>query len=197
MVLLNQRNLDELNIDKQSLKIFMVAGLLISLFYLPPYLGIITGLCTFIIFRVFLSNGFQFEIVKPSYQNVFLVFIAGLLPAIILFLLPHKASAPLGEALLYASLPDVVIEEIIFRGLLWAYLKKSNFEDSKILYIQAFLFWFGHVPTYWDNPFQLWFWTPAIALWLGLLVKRSKSITLSIAGHFLYNLLAILTLGGR
>ncbi len=196
VIWLNQYNLKSLNIDKPFIIIFILAGILISLYYLPPFWSGIAGLLTIITFGLLVSNKFGFGEVALDLWRTIPVFIIGLLPFAILFALMHPLGGnkgdSLGVALFFSNLPVVVIEEVVFRGLLWSYLRDQGFTDSKIIYAQAFLFWLAHLAQNWNQPFMLWFWTVWTAFWLGFLVKRSKSLTPSVIGHFLANLFSLL-----
>lgn len=82
---------------------------------------------------------------------------------------------------------SATLEEPLFRGFLWGYLKKFGWNDGRICLFQAFLFCLGH--TYYINtfPFSFWAIVPATGLVLGLMVWRSRSIATSMVVHGLIN----------
>lgn len=95
------------------------------------------------------------------------------------------------------------LEEPLFRGFLWGYLRKLNWKDVWILLFQAGLFTLSHI--YYINTYPISFWIiiPAFSIMLGLLVWRSKTIASSMAAHGMMNatgyafayILALLRLG--
>lgn len=93
-----------------------------------------------------------------------------------------------GTLLRGGSLSAVVVEEIMFRGMLWMLLKDLNFSEIKIVSLQAILFWISHVYAF-NNLAFFWINVPMISILLGIIVWRSKSITLSAIAHILINML--------
>jgi membrane protease YdiL (CAAX protease family) len=87
---------------------------------------------------------------------------------------------------LYEVAHTSILEEPIFRGFLWGYLRKKGFNERRILWIQAFLFWISHIG--FINTFYAFFLTiPIRGLFFGWLVLRSKSLAPSIIAHAIYN----------
>ncbi len=163
VIWLNQYNLQILNIDKPFILIFILSGFLVSIYYLPPILGIITGLLSFLTARLLISNKFDFGQPNLNLWKTIPVFIIGISPFVLLYILIYPVISDkaynFSTALFFSDLPSVVIEEIIFRGLLWAYLQNQNYTDTKIVYVQAFLFWLAHLAQYWNRPVMILFWT--------------------------------------
>jgi membrane protease YdiL (CAAX protease family) len=93
-----------------------------------------------------------------------------------------------GTLLQGGGLPGIVVEEIMFRGMLWMLLKNLNFSEIKIVILQAILFWISHVYAF-NNLAFFWINAPMISILLGVIVWRSKSITPSTIAHILINML--------
>jgi membrane protease YdiL (CAAX protease family) len=80
-----------------------------------------------------------------------------------------------------------LIEEPLFRGFLWGYLRQLNWREGWIWLVQAALFTSAHL--YFANQFPLTFWVliPAAGLLFGLLTWSSRSIAPAILAHALIN----------
>ena len=86
------------------------------------------------------------------------------------------------------TIPGVVYEEAIFRGMLWKFLKNMQLSEPRIVLAQEFLFWLAYIRYLISNPFIFWIFVPIAGLLLGYIVLRSKSITPSTITHLLINL---------
>jgi len=193
---LNKDNLQSLNIDKPFIMIFIFTGVLIALYYSPTVFAIIIILITIRMIQELRDGQLNFGTVAPNYSRVIFLFGIGLFTLILLYVIRLFTKGVNGNgpgslllSMYNASLPEVVVEEVIYRGMLWMFLRALNITDTRILYIQTFLFWFSHL-YYFSIPFTFWFWLPLSSLWFGILVWRSKSITTSTTAHYLYNLVA-------
>jgi membrane protease YdiL (CAAX protease family) len=82
-----------------------------------------------------------------------------------------------------------VSEEPLFRGFLWGYLRSKGLKNGWICLIQAGLFWVGHI-YYIGTGINFWIIHPLLALLLGLIVWKSKSITHSMVVHSSINTFA-------
>ena len=83
----------------------------------------------------------------------------------------------------------VAVEEIVFRGMLWLFLKGLNWSELKIIIFQAILFWLSHAYSTTIDPTFFWIIAPIAGVFLGIIVWRSKSITPSTIAHVLINVL--------
>lgn len=83
-----------------------------------------------------------------------------------------------------------VIEEPLFRGFLWGFLKKLNWKDCWIWLFQAVLFWLGHIFDLGVLNYSFFVIVPLGALIFGLIAWRSRSIGASMIVHGLSNSLA-------
>jgi hypothetical protein len=85
------------------------------------------------------------------------------------------------------QLPFVaVIEEAIFRGLLFGFMMMIGYKENTALFIQAILFWGYH---YMDiaNPVFFFITIPLFTLSATLLIKKYKTLYLLIMMHLLVN----------
>jgi membrane protease YdiL (CAAX protease family) len=93
------------------------------------------------------------------------------------------------NSLIGANLFGVIFEEFLFRGLLWGFLKDQDLPESRIVLFQAILFWLAHYHSLFDGRLSFWVSIPFVSIILGILILRSKSLTISTGTHFLYNFL--------
>lgn len=77
-------------------------------------------------------------------------------------------------------------EELIYRGFLWGYLKRIGLEDKWVLFITSGLFLVGHKNFLNSGWVGLLLALP-FALFLGLLVWRSRSLVPSLLSHATFN----------
>jgi membrane protease YdiL (CAAX protease family) len=82
-----------------------------------------------------------------------------------------------------------VIEEAIFRGLLFGFMVLSGFGENKALLVQAILFWGIHYMSV-SNPLLFFLFVPLYTISITLIVKRYKLLYMSILMHTLVNVFA-------
>lgn len=87
-----------------------------------------------------------------------------------LVLLYHVGFAPINE-------------EPLFRGFLWGYLRQLKWKETGILFFQAALFTSAHVYFASQYPLRFWLFIPCVAILLGLLTWRTRSIAPAILTH--------------
>ncbi len=133
-------------------------------------LGIAVGAIT----AVFLGYAHSFQVLPGQFDP------RTELPALFTFTLVRFP-----QQLGYAA----VMEEPLFRGFLWGYLRHLGWKDFWIWLFQAGLFILGHI--YYLNGLLLSFLViaPAGGLVVGLLAWRSRSIAASMAAHATLNAL--------
>jgi membrane protease YdiL (CAAX protease family) len=85
---------------------------------------------------------------------------------------------------------DSITEEPLFRGFLWGHLRDLGWNERRILFFQAFLFWTVHF--YYWNRFPFFLIIPLLGILLGFLARRSKSIATSMAAHAGFNTLGLI-----
>lgn len=187
IVIVNRGELQSLNIDGSFIILFVFCSLS-YLYYFPWPTGWITLLVPIILFILSRKRNSKFVAMEPIVaRSILIVLITFAL--IFMFMLVPLSTIKILEInrnLLYGA-PFVLMEEIIFRGLLWRFLTNLSLSASKILALQAFLFWFSHVNNMIADPVFFWLLVPLIGLILGLIVWRSKSLTVSFVAHILLN----------
>jgi membrane protease YdiL (CAAX protease family) len=191
---LNRGNLEKINVDKYSLFLLFLGGF-IWLIYIPGDLGALAIISlSFILWALYNKQfDFPYKVIKYPLEVWLLIFVSiGLVVApVFYYRLENNLEFDiyfLLVAIAEAHLALVVFEEVLFRGVLWAFLESLGLSNKVIVFLQAFLFWVSHHKYMaLDNPYLFWFAVPLNALLLGVIVWRSKSLTPSIICHFLYN----------
>jgi membrane protease YdiL (CAAX protease family) len=79
-----------------------------------------------------------------------------------------------------------IFEEPIYRGFLWGFLRNIGLSEGQTLIAQGGLFWISHI-NFIHYPFTFWITASVMALVLGFLALRSKSIIPPIIAHVIYN----------
>ncbi len=189
---LNRQDLRSLNMDRNFVIIFILIGGLYAML-LPLVIGIFLGLVALFNLLIFWMGVFRFEYSHPKYWQVFLFILLFLTPDALIMVLTGKYpnlqdEVMVLQAVFTANLPLVIFEEVIYRGMLWAFLKNLNLKDNLIILAQALLFWMAHIDSI-SKPATFWLLLPTSSILLGLVVWRSKSITFSTVVHSLHNLL--------
>jgi membrane protease YdiL (CAAX protease family) len=121
------------------------------------------------------------------------LFIAYLYISLFGFSIPPQDTSPYALFLTFLALllmhcKGVVLEEIIFRGLLFGYLKKETTNEKQALFIQFMLFWAFHFEYIWSTPFSFWVSVPISAFVFSLIYWYSRSLPSSIAVHLFTNI---------
>lgn len=185
----NYDNLGKLNIDKSFLVLYAIAGILFGIYYFWPagWLGLLFA--GWIIYML-LKNKFNLEqrarpnpamimailvIVFCWYWLYKIIFIGT--PVIIQYIILFLMGSPFW-----------VIEEVIFRGLLWMDLEALGWRPIRIVLVQSLLFWILHIKYVLSDPFLFWLQLPIFGVFYGILVWRYKSISPSSVTHILFNL---------
>ncbi len=83
--------------------------------------------------------------------------------------------------------PNAVVEEVVFRGLLWMSLRSRGWSDGPILGLQATLFWLAHIQYLFTDPVGFWVIVPILSLALGIITWRTRSLTASTVAHLCMN----------
>lgn len=78
------------------------------------------------------------------------------------------------------------IEEILFRGFVWGYLRKLKWDVNKIFWVQGTLFWFLHIGRI-GSPVTFFFFVPILTYISSELTKRSGQVSPSIISHLIIN----------
>ncbi len=191
VILINQDHLLDLNIDKLFVFIFLYSGLAIFLEYFWGF-GCLSGIATILFIIYALSNkNLKFNNPNPTVWMISFIVVGVFIISIIAisnFLNTQKIEQNIYLFFL-ETIPSSVYEEVIYRGMLWMFLKNLKWTEIKIFFATACLFWISHLNYILSNPFNFWVFIPLVRLLLGYMVVRSRSITPSTVAHVLINLL--------
>lgn len=196
----------------QNLSLFNISGFAIFIFLFSPIFSIIADPYNFIAyinipiaiaFGVYLFRKKKELILTKTLTNklasniVITLIITVAIIAIGAFIKEFKGGSNLDplnlEWIIHQFLFQLsfvaIMEEPLFRGFFWGYLKKYKLSDITICIIQALLFWGGHI-YYMDTGLNFWIWHPIAAFLLGLIIVKTKNIAYSLGAHALVNTIA-------
>lgn len=195
---LNRDRLQEMNMDRFYVFLLVIAGL-IPLFKSPnifPFnlFAVITVIALIYAVYFLFSSKVKFGVIDFNALRMILL-ITGVFTGIIVCIagfsdtisLPHPGQ--LLDIFLFQQIPGLIIEEAMYRGVLYMFLMDLGVSKSKAFYIQAFWFWIKHMD--FEFPFHFWIIFPILSLTFGYIVARSKSLTPSTFAHLLYNTLVL------
>ena len=204
IVWLNRHRLAALNIDRPFMAALIFGGAFYAMRATPNNVGALVGITAGLIYWAYINHQFIFKNPVPyPWGTGWLILLSMLLALVPVLLFPSTLKTPLSFQIfistflgvLQSSLMLNVFEEVIFRGALWAYLRSLGLSELIAFSVQAFLFWIAHHRFLLTNhPYSFWVSVPCIAILLGLLAWRSKSLTPSAVGHFLFNFISRLLL---
>ena len=204
----NSKTLHEYNIHGDSMLIFILAPIITPLTYYiltplvplkPPahyyYIQIITALILTIFIAITKVKFRRYKIkalILWTLASIVIGFIIGGSLGYIIGINNknryYSASFPTFIYLFVTQLSNAaVIEEPLFRGILWGMLKKLKLRDSLILLIQGLLFWLAHIYYIIQNPISFWIIVPICSIVLGWVVLKSKNIGTSMIVHAIIN----------
>jgi hypothetical protein len=204
IVWLNRHRLAALNIDRPFMAALIFGGAFYAFRRTPDNVGVLVGITAGLIYWAYINHQFVFKNPVPYPRGTgWLILVLILLALVPVLLFPSILKTPLSFQIfsvtfigsLQGYLMLNVFEEVIFRGALWAYLRSLGASEPVAFSAQAFLFWIAHHRFLLTNhPYSFWVSVPCIAILLGLLAWRSKSLTPSTIGHFLFNFISQLLL---
>ncbi len=187
VIYLNRENVKQLNIDKWFVFLFL-GGALAFKWDTNWLLETLTLLSSLGLLIFYIKGCFNFDREERNRWKIISIITA--LSILTLMLVISFAGAIKPQWIVYwflLYLPLVIVEEFLFRGLLWMFLENQNLSNKSIIALQALFFWFNHVNAHNDVLF-FWVIIPIISIFLGVLVWRSNSITPSILFHVLFNI---------
>jgi membrane protease YdiL (CAAX protease family) len=203
IVWLNRHRLAALNIDRPFIAALLLGGIFYVL-YLVQSVGVFVGIAMGLIFWAYQNNQLVFKNPVPFSKGTGLLILLTVLLAFVPVLLigsTLKTSLNLQILtttfleILITQLASIVFEDVLFRGALWAYVRNLGLSEQATFYIVAILFWVSHHEYLSRNsPYSFWIAVPIVAILLGLITWRSKSLTLSTVSHFLFNFISGLIL---
>jgi hypothetical protein len=189
VILVNRNDLKKININRIFLYLFAINGILFCRYYFWPagWMGIVISGC---ITYMLLKNKFNFENnSRPNSRGIIIVLvIAYLLYWLVKIELLNIPSIVKYTHYFLTLSPSWLVEEVIFRGLLWMCLEELGWSEFVIIIVQAWLFWLFHIYYMFSNPILFWLEIPLLNILLGILVRKYKSITPSSVAHILFNL---------
>lgn len=214
LIYIHRKTLKDFNIGFLSLTIFIAApllgfiNLLINLTAVDRNFPVATPVIRIIIEIIigtllcFLLLRSKVNINKEKWTWILIGIFSGIIFGIIIGFI-DKIGRPLNEinspklsliilvqSLLMQLYSAPLCEEPFFRGVLWGYLKKFGWAESKIWLFQALLFTLAHFYYINEYPIRFWIALPVSSLVFGFLVWKTKSILPSIFAHAFFNSIA-------
>jgi membrane protease YdiL (CAAX protease family) len=199
IVWLNRHKLAALNIDRPFILALLLGGVLYVI-YLIQSVGIFVGIAVGFIYWAYLNNQLVFKNPVPfEWGTGLLILLTVLLALAPVLLVRPTLKTPLDLPMfittfleiLITQLASIVFEEVLFRGALWAYVRNVGLSEQAAFCIGAILFWVSHYEYLsLNSPYFFWIAAPIIAILLGLMTWRSKSLTPSTISHFLFNFIS-------
>jgi membrane protease YdiL (CAAX protease family) len=193
VILINRIDLKSLNIDEYFLYIFWCSGVIYCIYFFWP-LGWAAALISIYLFIFYYKNWDKFVNKEPKKLQIVAIILIGFFLSL-LFISDSVDVTKIRLAVHWSiiRMPFVVVEEVIFRGLLWKFLITLGWSESKIVILQAILFWISHVYHMFTYPVLFWVIIPIISILFGIFVWKSRSITPSTIAHILFNFFRWLT----
>ncbi|HXQ38715.1 MAG TPA: CPBP family intramembrane glutamic endopeptidase [Anaerolineales bacterium] len=200
LILLEKKNLHEFNLDRLSLIILVSSSVFrrrlgVANEFIFLLLISVAGLAVFIIALLNWAN-----IPRTNSRWVIIgLFVAciSLLPISLIesFQLPtnpNNSPGPYGmfwdtiRRAIYDLSFTAPIEEILFRGFVWGYLRKLNWDIHKVFLAQGVLFWLSHIGRI-GSSLTFFFSIPILTYISSELTKRSGQVSPSIISHLIIN----------
>ena len=193
VIKLNQLQLEKLNIDKFFVVMLTTSGL-IGLYSLPY--NCLAGIALIYTVYILFDNKIRFGVADRHALRKFLL-IVSVSTAILVFIVSFFANTKIDllnteksvRHFLLEAIPNSIHEEVVYRGMLYMFLRDLGMSESKTFYTQAVLFWISHINYLIESAVGFWITLPILSLILGYIAYRSKSITPSAIVHILYNAL--------
>jgi membrane protease YdiL (CAAX protease family) len=203
LIWMESANLQEFHIDRFTIFLFIFSSII-------QIRSGIRGELVFVVLMV-LSGISMFILLvlrKPPVHETNLSWtnrgiVAGLLVIVFLFIIeflirPPWTTMPLiGNSVLSTTIGLMAtiftaapLEEMLFRGFLWGYLRRFGWTESKIFFVQGILFWLCHFSRLIVTPFVFFIGIPLMVFVTGKLVMKSKQLFPSILSHSIINMLS-------
>lgn len=198
IVLLNKNRLRDMNIDQWFIALILVAGVFLLLFDLPPSIGIIILLLMVVMVWFLMNTQSDLAPFNTEAWKLFAYIFISIIPISLLILYNValagiKINVDEQSILLIALRRDIlgiVFEEILFRGALWMLLIDLKLSPRTTLLAQALLFWVSHYRfLFTGSYFAFWVMMPILGLTYGVIVYKSKSISITSLCHWSNNFL--------
>lgn len=153
----------------------------------------------FIFLYVYFRNRESFRLSGDKYRWVAVAVPIGVITGVLLQYLvkrngisdPYPLSMPILTTLFISQVGLAgVLEEPLFRGFLWGYLKQRNVPEIWIWLVQTLLFGLAHIYHLQRRPSYFWVLVPVAGLVMGYVAWRSRSIVTSMIVHGFINTIA-------
>ncbi len=188
IIFLNRFDLRSLNVDRCFVAIFVIGAAIYCRYFFWPT-GWIAAFTAILLLILAVRKELEFTGMETNSWRIttiiLVVFFLGLL------LISDRVDiANVGNAVQYSieRLPFAAMEEFIFRGLLWMFLRSLKWSEFTIVIVQAIVFWLSHAHLMLTDPVFFWAIAPFMSMLLGIIVWRSRSISSSTVAHVLFNL---------
>lgn len=188
VIIVNRNNLKELNIDQIFIFILLSGGLLHRWDPNRVFWLVVIDLLIISVAILHVRGFLKFGDLEPTLLHVTLMIIIIFFIGTLFIINSMNFTKIVWAVQWYKDgISSTLVEEVMFRGLLWMFLKKLNFSELKIVVLQAILFWLSHIYYANDNPISFWVIVPISSIVLGIVVWRTRSITSSTIAHILFN----------
>jgi hypothetical protein len=179
LIYINRDNLFEIHVDYFFYLIFVFTGILFWSLSWESFLGSFIGIVTFILIGLFQQKMLNFGTVQLR-EIIIYTFIAVIPYALFVYFnfIPLKLVDFRSQIYHVCSLLIMVaFWELVFRGVIWFFLKTNSLNELKAFVVQLAVFWFIFVlrPNYSISLFT--FIPLLLGLWNSFLTWRTKSIT--------------------
>ena len=189
VIIINRSDLQSLNIDVAFTAIFAAASLSYWKYYRWPS-GWIALLIPIVIYIFYMRKELKFEKFDPTVGQITMIVVIGFFLGL-LYKYDSLTTKIILEVthIIATQVPFTLVEEVLFRGLLWKFLTNLDLSALQIIALQALIFWLSHTAYMFTYPVIFWISLPITSIILGVIVWRSKSITVSSFAHIFSNFL--------
>jgi hypothetical protein len=196
LILINKEGLREFNIDAKFIYVLIATGAVIVIFYLPLPINVLVVLLVAVVVKG-LREGNHLFFEEKTHSNFLFYVVGSILPILPLYIfsiylsgVPNLKSINLGTVFYEANILGIVYEELLFRGALWAILRKFNVKKDLILICSIFAFWSSHYKMVLEGvDYSFWIILPYISIYYGLMIAKGQSLFKTFVYHGLMNIL--------
>lgn len=196
LIWFNKNHLQDMNIDRWFILLVLVAGAFLFLFYLPPAIGVIILFLMAFMAWCLVNAKLNLAVFNINPWNLFVYIYISLIPVSLLFFYDiffARVEIKISEQLILSvainrDILGIVFEEILFRGVLWMLLTNLKLSPRKVVIIQALFFWIAHYQLLFKGSYYtFWVTLPVVSLTYGVIVYKSKSISVTSLCHWANN----------
>jgi membrane protease YdiL (CAAX protease family) len=201
LVWIERENLGDFHLDQTTLFIMGLSSIfrVRSRFPGEGYFLVVIGIAGLIILGALILN--HSKVPKTNFRWAFigalisfiLIFPSAIIEA---FQFPNVTYTPYPYPIMTVILAAIandlafttLIEEMVFRGFLWGYLRRVGWEENRIIWVQGTLFWLLHF-NYIGRIYIFLLTIPIITFALSKLTQKSRQIFPSILLHTTQNII--------